>query len=241
MDVEPYPRKYNTGDCVISDISAKNSLGRLSQAGWLSEQPDEFREWAARVARSRSFKSGQYLYMAGDAPDGLYGLKSGSVEIEFPLIADAPVSLLRKNEGFWIGDSALLSKTERIISIVAVQDCDFAYLPGAAIKHLLTEDPKHWHSFYDLSARNTLLAVKLLAESLSLTVRARVCRTLLSLSENRVEAQITQEALAKTLGIARPTLRRCLVDLTALGAIKAGYRKIRLLDKDLLKGFEDEQ
>lgn len=207
----------------------------------MAEQPDGFKEWAQRVARLRTFKTGQYLYHAGDAPDGLYGLRSGSVEIEFPLLAEAPVSLLRTTEGFWIGDAALLSETNRIVSIVAVKECTFVYLPGTAVKKLLAEEPQHWRSFYDLSARNTFTAVTLLAESLSLTVRARVCRVLLGLSENRVEAQITQDSLAKMLGIARPTLQRCLTDLTALGAIESGYRKIKITRKDILKKFEDEQ
>lgn len=231
------------GECVISSNSIKNIFGTLDQSGWLSEQPEEFKRWAISVARSKTLRDGKYLYHAGDTPKGIYGVKSGSLEIEFPLVAEASemVSFLRTSEGFWIGDAALLSRTNRIISIVSVGDCDLVFFPARAIKKLLAEQPHHWSSFYELIARNTLTVVRLLAESLSLTVKARVCRMLISLSENRLEAQITQDSLAKMLGIARPTLRRCLLDLTATSAIEVGYGKIRILNKTVLEHYKDEQ
>lgn len=216
-------------------------FGRLHRRGWFAEQPDDLKQKLQSIARLQTFRPGQYLYHAGDVPNGIFGLRSGSLEIEFPLVADSPVTLLRKNDGMWIGDSALLSNTNRTVSIVAVQECSCVYLPGREIKALLKEEPHHWSSFYDLSARNTLLAVTLLAESLSLTVRARVCRMLMGLSQGRSEAEITQDALATMLGIARPTLRRCLIDLTSMGVVEIGYGKIKVIDKKALESFKDEQ
>lgn len=209
--------------------------------GWLASQPDSLKAWVACNAKVKHFKPGEYLYKAGDEPNGIYGLKSGSVEIEFPLLADEPVSLARTNEGFWIGDSALLSDTNRMVSVLSVQESVFVFIPGGAIRKLLADDPQYWQSFYDLSARNTYLAVTLLAETLSLTVRARAARALLNLSNGRVEAQVTQDSLANYLGIARPTLRRCLASLAELNAIELGYGKIRIRDKAILASFENEQ
>lgn len=227
--------------CNIRPILDKNSLGALNKIGWLADQPSGFKDWARSVCQVRTLAAGQYLYHAGDEADGIYGLRSGSIDIEFPLVADEPVALTRKNEGFWIGDAALLARTDRIVSVVTVVESTFAFLPGPAIKSLLSERPEHWPSFYDLSTRNVNYAVTLLAETLSLTVRARVCRALLDLSTNRKEAQITQEALSKTLGIARPTLRRCLSDLASQGCIENRYRRVDILDKPLLSSYINEQ
>jgi DNA-binding FadR family transcriptional regulator len=52
---------------------------------------------------------------------------------------------------------------------------------------------------------------------------------------------ITQEELAKLLGVARPTLRRCLVDLETQGAIETRYGKLRVVDASVLRVFKDEQ
>jgi len=222
-------------------ISVENPLGSLAFIGWLSDQPRAFTDWAAEVGQLRRYHAGQYVYHAEDEPYGVYGLRSGAFEIEFPLVADEQVSLVRRTEGFWIGDAGLLSGQTRIVSVLAVEDSLCLFLPATAIKTLLAREPKHWQSFYDLSHRNIRTAIELLAESLALTVRARVCRRLLELSENRVEAHTTQDALAKSLGVARPTLRRSLNSLLELGAIESKYRRIRIVDRQILEGLKDEQ
>ncbi len=81
----------------------------------------------------------------------------------------------------------------------------------------------------------------LLSEALSLTVRARVSRRLLQLAERSQEAPITQDDLAKLVGVTRGTLRRCLDDLAARGAIEMRYRKLRVLNAKVLSAFQDEQ
>ncbi|MEX0339922.1 MAG: Crp/Fnr family transcriptional regulator, partial [Arenibacterium sp.] len=159
-----------------SIISAENRLGSLAKIGWLSGQPADFKAWAADIGHVRLYRAGQYIYHAEDTPKAVYGLRSGALEIEFPLIGDEPVSLVRQMEGFWIGDAGLLAEQTRIVSVVAVEDSSCLMLPSSAIRALLEKEPKHWRSFYDLSHRNVRTAIELLAESLALTVRARVCR-----------------------------------------------------------------
>lgn len=149
--------------------------------------------------------------------------------------------MTRRNEGFWIGDMALLSETPRMISVRCTEECTFVHLSEHVIRQQLALEPGFWQCFYKLTTRNMETALTLLAEALSLTVRARVARRLLALSENRKEAQITQDALAKTLGIARPTLQRCMADLIATGAIESKYRRIAILNRALLETFIDEQ
>ena len=51
-----------------------------------------------------------------------------------------------------------------------------------------------------------LTAITLVAESLSLSVRARICRRLLKLTEATEELELTQDQLAKLLGLARTTV-----------------------------------
>jgi CRP-like cAMP-binding protein len=85
------------------------------------------------------------------------------------------------------------------------------------------------------------LAITLLAEALSLTVRARTCRRLLSLADGRHEVSVTQEELAKLLGVTRPTLRRCLAELETLKGIQTKYRRIYVADRKVLSKFKDEQ
>lgn len=110
-----------------------------------------------------------------------------------------------------------------------------------AIRSLLIDRPEHWRSFYKMSMNNVRLAVTQLAEVLALTVRARVCRRLLDMSGPNGDAVITQDDLAKLLGVTRPTIRRCLEELEEMGAIETHYRKLKVLKRSVLEAFKDEQ
>lgn len=217
------------------------NIAPLDQVGWLAEQPKGFQDWAADVGRWRRYSIGQFVYHAGDVSDGLYGLAAGSLEITFPLMAEEPVSIHRAEIGFWIGDAAELAEIPRMVSLVAATESQLFHLPSRAIHQLLSGHPEHWHAFYRLSALNSRIAIMLLSEALSLTVRARVCRRLLQLAERSQEAPITQDDMAKLVGVTRGTLRRCLDDLASRGGIEMRYRKLRVLDPNVLAAFQDEQ
>jgi CRP-like cAMP-binding protein len=83
--------------------------------------------------------------------------------------------------------------------------------------------------------------VGLLAEALSLTLRARMCRRLLQLTDTSMDVTVTQEDLSKMLGVYRSTLRPILNKLAKSGAIELGYRRIRVIDRNILTSFKDEQ
>lgn len=220
---------------------SKISLEQLNEVGWLAEQPAEFREWAASVGRWKWFRAGRVVYQAGDESDGAYGLAEGGLQISFPLVAEEPVTVYRAEVGFWIGDAAELSSEYRLVTVAAATDTRLLHLPSSSIRTLLAQQPEQWRCFYRLSMKNFRLTVSQLAEALSLTVRARTCRRLLSISWPSGDATITQDELAQLLGVTRPTIRRCLQDLENLGAIETHYRKLRVTNRSVLEAFKDEQ
>jgi len=235
--------KKKNGDCAIS-INSETRLLRiapLDKVGWLSSQPLDLRVWAAEVGRWREFNTGQFVYHAGEPSDGLYGLGSGSLHITFPLIAEEPVIIHRGEVGFWIGDNAELAAVPRLVSVEAATDCRLFHIPSRAVQALLREHPLHWRSFYALSALNVAVAVTQLSEALALSVRARVCRRLLEISTNSADVGVTQDELAKLIGVTRGTMRRCLDELTAMGAIEWRYRHLHIANRQILEQHRDEQ
>ena len=219
----------------------KFGLGPLDEVGWLSQQPAEFKRWAATAGNWQDHVAGQPVYFAGDPSKGLYGLATGAVELTFPLIAEEPISIYRAEPGFWIGESAGLSNEPHLVTLSASSDCRLFHIPHAAIMADLERNPHHWQSYYGLSHSNVKTAVTLLAESLALSVRARICRRLLKLTEFSAEVQLTQEQLAKFLGIARTTVSEELAKLSASGAVSTGYGRIEVLDRTILLKYSNEQ
>lgn len=171
----------------------------------------------------------------------MYGLASGALEITFPLVGDEPVIIHRAEPGFWIGDAAQFSRRPRMISIAAATPVRLLRVTGADLDRLLTESPHFWRCFYDLNSRNVETALTLLGESLALTVKARVCRRLLALAEHEAEVTITQDDLAKLVGVTRATVRRAIAELAAEGGVETGYRTLRLNKLDVLRRHKDEQ
>jgi CRP-like cAMP-binding protein len=216
-------------------------LAPLDREGWLAEQPDDLKAAMAAAGRWRRFEAGQFLYQAGDAACGLYGLGEGALELTFPLLAEEPVTVYRAEIGFWIGDSAEMSETPRIVSVAAAATSRVFHVPGAAMRRILAERPEHWRALYRLSARNAALAVRLLSEALALTVRARVARRLLALASRDGDVSITQADLAKLVGVTRATLQRCLSGLEAEGALERSDGTVRVRDATRLAQFSNEQ
>ena len=209
--------------------------------GWLAAQPPSFRAWVATVARWRDYRLGQQIFMAGDSSDGLYGLAGGGIELTCPLLAEEHVTVYRGEVGFWIGDSAELSKEPRLVTMSAATDCRLLHIPHLAVHGLLKEQPQFWECFYRLSHINNQTAVTLLAETLSLSVRARICRRVLKLAEASDDVALTQDQLAKLLGLVRTTVSNELGKLSAAGAIGVGDGKLRVLRRDILERYVDEQ
>jgi CRP-like cAMP-binding protein len=197
--------------------------------------------WAAEAGRWRDFKARQFIFHAGDPSDGIYGLGSGSLHITFPVIAEEAIMIHRGEVGFWIGDNAELAAVPRLVSLAAATDCRLFHLPSRSIHTLLADNPICWRSFYALSAINVALATSLLSEALALSVRARVCRRLLEISNGSDGAGVTQDELAQLIGVTRGTLRRCLDDLVAEGAIEWRYRRLHVTRREILLLHKDEQ
>jgi len=218
-----------------------SKIAPLDEVGWLTQEAKELREWVAEVGRWRVFEPGQLIYSYGDFSDGVYGLGSGSLEIMFPLVRDEPVFLHLAEVGFWIGDAAELAGNPRMVSLSAASRSRLLHLSSRSIQKLVAAKPKYWPAFYRLSGINFHTIARQYAEALSLTLRARISRHLLRLAEAPSMVEVTQDDLAHLVGVARGTLRRCLVELASLGAIEIRYRKLRVLDPTVLARLRDDE
>ncbi len=220
--------------------ATEDRLGILARAGWLSRQPCDLQQIVARIGRWRRFDAGEVIYLAGDEPDGLYGLAEGVLEISFPLVGDEPVAIHRAETGFWIGEAAILAGQMRMVSLTAVTECLVFFVRAAKVRRVINDAPQHLRSFCELTFVNQEATIGLLAEALSLSPRARVARLLLRLADDAGSVQGSQEDLGRVLGMTRSSMRRAVSNLTEIGAIRSGYGKIAITDQGLLQSLTRE-
>jgi CRP/FNR family transcriptional regulator, cyclic AMP receptor protein len=242
-----WPRKDDaTGD---NDLTAQMNqfakdpdtrLGVLARTGWLSRQPPEFKALIARLGRWRNVKAGEILYLAGDEAAWMVGLADGILEITFPLVGDEPVVIHRAEPGFWTGEASLLAGKKRFISIAAATNIRVFVVPTTGLRRALEVEPRHWPSLYELSLTSSVTAITLLAESLSLSPRARVARILLRLAGSDGSVPGSQEDLARLLGMTRSSIRRALSSLIDVGAVESGYGVLAIRDRALLERLTSE-
>ncbi len=218
----------------------RQGLAPLDRVGWLARQDSDLLDWFADHGRWRTYAAGEMIYLHGDAADGIYGLAHGGIELQFAPVGAEPVTLHRAEPGFWIGEAAVLSGTERVVSLFAATECRVFRVNAAALRLLVAEQPRHWRAFYELTQSNTLLALTLLSEALSLTPRARLARLLLRLSQEGAEIHANQDDLGRVLGMTRSSLRRSLNVLIAERTIATGYGRITILDRNRLTMLCDE-
>jgi CRP/FNR family cyclic AMP-dependent transcriptional regulator len=203
-------------------------LSILTEIGWLGRQPV-------------SFQKGRMLYQHGDDPDGLYGLGSGILEIQVPLSADEQITIHRAEPGFWIGESAILARTSRSITVVAAVKSRVFFIPAAAMRAAVDEAPEFWYCFFELSHINSTRAVATLAEVFSRSPQERLARMLIRLADADGRVNATQEDLSRLIGMTRSSLRRILAELTDLGAVETAYRSLRIIDRGRLKAIIEKR
>jgi len=220
--------------------TGRGQLGVLGEVGWLSQQPPDFQAVVARLGRWREFRPKEIIYLAGSAPDGLYGLAAGTLEISFPLVGEEQVTVHRAEPGFWIGEAAILASQDRFITLTAATPVKVLFVSRIELRRLIEADPRHWGAFYEQSVGNQIITLTLLAEVLSLTPRARVARLLLRLADAEGVVTGNQEDLARLLGMTRSSIRRVITNLAESKLIATGYSSLRILDHGGLEGLVRE-
>lgn len=213
----------------------------LLSKGWLSEQPEPFRDRLLSAARWKTLARGETLYSVGDDPNAMFGLEEGFLDLAIPIAADEEVVIHRAPPGFWIGDSALLADSPRTLSLTAATPARVLALPAAAIRRLLADHPQDWPGFAALAHRNGTMAIQALGEVLALPPRARFARLLLRIADAEGRVRATQEELGRLAGMSRAAFRRAFADLIAAGVVEMEYAGLVILDRTALQAEADRR
>jgi CRP/FNR family cyclic AMP-dependent transcriptional regulator len=92
-------------DAPIMDLSS--ALDVLSAQGWFSERSADTRARLGAIAKLCRFAKCEPVYLAGDSPNGVFGLISGSLNISIPRADGEDYTVHRAGTGFWFGDLAI--------------------------------------------------------------------------------------------------------------------------------------
>jgi CRP-like cAMP-binding protein/Fe-S-cluster-containing hydrogenase component 2/thioredoxin reductase len=91
--------------------------------------------------QAKSYGGGEVLFKEGDAPDGLYLIRRGSVTIS-RVIAGREVVLSYLSAGNYVGEMALLSESPRTATVKAAVTTEAVVLEAGVFKRVLARNPK---------------------------------------------------------------------------------------------------
>jgi len=193
------------------------------------------------IVDSRKYNAGEVILFPGE-PQHLYRVRSGLVRIH--TVDDEGNGLtLRyvKPEGFF-GEEVLRNISRRYFA-EAVTKCELETLNPNQLRsdeftalnaHLIDVVEHLYRSLYRLSGKR--LKSRIAAELLDLQDSAIATLS----STGQATVHITHDDLAAAVGSVRETVTKVVGELARMGAIDAGYGKIKLIDIDILHSVADE-
>jgi CRP/FNR family cyclic AMP-dependent transcriptional regulator len=210
----------------------------LEKQGWFSQRSDATRAKLGAIAKLRSFNKNELVYLAGDAPNGVFGLVSGSLNVSFPRADGQDYTLHRSGPGFWVGDLALFSDGPRLLSVRAAEPTQMVQLPVKDLARLVRDDPHLYADFYALTYENFRGAYEIIVNLAIASTDKRVADRLLLEVERRGDADswisLSQPELAKLVATSVPTLQRVLRRFANAGLVINRYARIQVIDRDAL-------
>lgn len=214
------------------------ALDFLATQGWFSQRAPETRKSLGGIAKLRSFAKDDSIYLAGDPPNGVFGLVSGSLNLSIPRADGEDYTVHRAGIGFWFGDLALFSEGTRLVSVCAAEPTLVVQLPAHQLGRLVKEDPRLYADFYALTYENFRTAFRIISNLAMTSTEKRVADRLLLEAEARGDGDgwipVSQAELASLTAISLPTLKRIMRRFAELKLIERRYALVSVRDRDAL-------
>lgn len=220
-------------------------LRLLREGTWFKQLPETLQEEFVRRSVVRSYRRGQVVTRAGTRIDGLYGLLEGRLQVIRPVGAEAEDLIHVGEPGFWIGEYSLLTGGDAVVSTLAATAVRVLVLSRREFERLIDMDPRWFRPFATLALERYALMIRQLSDTRLLSPEDRLRTRLSDLVDLRraerfgvgpVVLRLSQEELARIVGVSRQTLNALLAGLRAEGLVEVGFRTLRIAEPERLRG-----
>jgi CRP/FNR family cyclic AMP-dependent transcriptional regulator len=196
----------------------------------------------AALSIRRSYVQGAIVFSQADPGDALYGVVTGKIRISASSPEGREMFLNIMEPGDTFGEIALLDGHSRTATASATAPSELIIIMRDHFLGLLQREPKLVSHLLQLLCQRIRWTSGLAEESALLGVPARLARRLLSLGElhgratpRGVQLTISQEEVARFLGLSRQVVNQYLQKWKALQWVALGRGKISLVDERALR------
>ena len=240
-------RRAVAGPPGMADLWATVEAGR-----WFHALPPELAAQLKALAQPRTLAAGDWLFRRGDPPCGLYAVARGALSISGTAACgeQARTALLALVEPpMWLGEIALFDGAQRTHDAQASTACIVLHVPQAPLMEWLAAHPGHWQALALLLTDKLRVCLVALEEHTLLPAPQRLARRLVRMAEGfdqwqpdgqgrqrwRRELDVSQEQLARMLGLSRQTTNQILQELQLAGCLQLRRGKMEVLDRQGLR------
>lgn len=218
----------------------------LMERGWLSRQPEEFRQAILAIIVWKQVDAGDTIIIGGDVDGGLWGVADGYLDITSAIsTADSPPAHIGQ-PGSWWGPMPVFGG-KRNSNVTARTDALLALVPLGALQALLAANPGWWRSVGALAVELMEVAAVGLADLLIRDARLRCVAVLLRVAGCRmgpppgaaITVPVSQDDFAAMTNLSRGSAGAVLRGLEAEGQIRLGYRSITIIAPPRLRQLLD--
>jgi CRP-like cAMP-binding protein len=224
-------------------IDRADAERRIVRSGWLADQPEDIRLAVLKVARLIHYPVGEFVFHAGDAEGGLYGVVRGGVGIHLPADTGETVLAHVARCGVWFGYGPLVRGRRRSLSFSLVEPSLLFHVPLSSARDIGRRSPEHQRAVLSVSEYGMDAAARVIETLLIRNTDRRIAATLLRVApvpdgaETGADILLTQAQVGEMANADRQVVNRALKRLEAHGWIGVSYGRIRIVDEVSLREF----
>lgn len=214
----------------------------LERTGLFRGLPSATIQQISALSSRRCYSCGAIVFSQGDPGDALYGVATGKIRISASSPDGKEVFLNIMEAGDTFGEIALLDGCRRTATASVTAPSELIVIRRDHFLELLGREPKLVSHVIQLLCERIRWTSGLAEESALLSVPARLARRLLSLGELHgqecpygTELSISQEEVARFLGLSRQAVNQYLQNWKAQGWIRLGRGKIVIVEEHALR------
>jgi CRP/FNR family transcriptional regulator, cyclic AMP receptor protein len=216
--------------------------------GWLAHQAPDFQRAVLQQARLVSLRADEYLFHAGDATGGIYGVVSGGVGVLIPGLGSALRLAQVLRAGVWFGHGPIMTGRARVLSFRATEPSLALHAPIAALQEIAASQPTWAHAVGSLSDFSVDIAIAAVSDLLIPDSARRLAAVLLRAAAldmdnppaKPVPLSLRQSEIAEMANLSERMVGRILKRFEVSGWIEAGYGGLTLADPKALREFAAE-
>lgn len=212
---------------------------RFDAQPWFASLPQAVRDAVFARARLRRYAAGERLFSRGDAPDGWYGLLSGSLRASGTTSEGEETVLTFAEPGTWIGDMSMIDGAPRSHDVHAHEPSEVARVSAADFRALLDAHPALTRGLLERRVGTVRLLMSMFEGALTHSLERRFAVRVLMLVRAfggpapegvRIELRLSQEVLARMMGVSRPRINQVVRDWQARGLVEQHYGRVTVID-----------